>query len=399
MSSRIMSIFRLLLVGACLIPTGLAQDSLTIVKAARVYVGNGEVIENGMVAFKGGRIVQVAANITVPDGATVVDLGEGCVTPGLIDASTDTGLGSRSMDERSEIIPEDAALDGVDLFSKQFGVQAREGVTTVFVGGGTAGVIGPRGVVLKTAGAADQRVLDADGAVRAVFNDSPERGNRRPLGSAPPSLKSRRPTTKMGTVFVFRDAMTNALSKTGNKKSNEILTQVLTGKRKLFALADLPHEFAMARSLSREFGLKFVIERGKRVHECLDVVKSQGYSVIYGPQPASIVEARREKVLLSTPSILQQNKIPFALTAAGQVGVRGLSAQCTQAIRHGLSVGDAVVAVTGSPATLLGVDNRVGTLVSGKDADMVCWTRGAFGADSRPEVVFIGGVKVKGRSY
>jgi hypothetical protein len=203
----------------------------------------------------------------------------------------------------------------------------------------------------------------------------------------------------MGSVFVFRDAMAKAISGTGNKKTNSVLTQLLKGQRTMFAMADLPHEFAMARALSREFGLKFVIERAKRVHECLDVVKSQGYSVIYGPQPRSIAAARRDNVLLSTPSILQQSGVPFALTAAGGVGGKGLSAQCTQAIRHGLSVGDAVVAVTGSPAKLLGISNRVGTLAAGKDADIVCWTAGAFGADSRPKMVFVGGEKVKGRTY
>ena len=389
-----------LFLGATFIAGSLtAQESLTIIKASRVYVGDGTVIDGGMVSFKDGRIVQVAAKIETPDGATVIDLGEGTITPGLIDASTDTGLGSRSIDERSEVIPEDAAVDGIDWFAKTFRMQAREGVTSVFVGGGTAGVIGPRGAVVKTTGPVAGRVILADGAVRAVFNDSPERGNRRPSGTNPPSLKSRRPTTKMGSVFVFRDAMSNALGGVGNLESNGVLAEVLKGGRTMHAMADLPHEFAMARALSREFGIKFVIERAKRVHECLDVVKGHDYSVIYGPAPQSVTHARRERTLLSTPSLLQRNGITFALTAAGQTGANGLGVQCTRAIRHGLSVDDAVVAVTGTPAKLLGVDKRIGTLVAGKDADIVCWTKGAFGVGSRPKVVFVGGEKVKGRTY
>ncbi len=397
------SICRTVLALAAVLLPGVAtvsgQETLTIMKAARVYCGDGRVIENGMVSFKGGRIVEVGAKIDVPEGAEVVDLGEGCITPGLIDASTDIGLKSRSIDERSEIIPEDAAIDGVDLFDKSFERLSQGGVTSVYIGGGTAAVIGPRGVVLKTMRGLKNRVLAADGAVRAVLTDAPERGNRRPFGSNPPSLKSRRPTTKMGAVFVFRDAMSRTLSGDADSPSGKVLTELLEGKRRMHAMADVPHEFAMARAFSREFGLKFTIERASRVHECLDVVKSEGYSVIYGPAPLSVTAARRARTKLSTPAILKREGIPFALTAAGATGAGDLARQCTLAIRHGLSVGDAVIAVTSQPAKLLGVESRVGTIAAGKDADVVGWTGDAFGATSRPKVVFIGGTKVKGRSY
>lgn len=74
-------------VGACGLTAASGTDGVTVVRASKVYVGDGSVVEGGAVLIRDGKIVDVGRDLSVPTGARVIDLKDGTITPGLIDAN------------------------------------------------------------------------------------------------------------------------------------------------------------------------------------------------------------------------------------------------------------------------------------------------------------------------
>ena len=128
------------------------DDNLLVVRAAKIYTGDGTVLDNGVLVIKDGKIIQTGSGaIDVPESAWSISSEAGIVTPGLIDASSLAGLIDKNSwtEHSSEIVPHLNVLDAVDLRSRDFERLVRQGVTTVFVTPGSGSVIGCRGCVLN----------------------------------------------------------------------------------------------------------------------------------------------------------------------------------------------------------------------------------------------------------
>ena len=94
---------------------------------------------------------------------------------------------------------------------------------------------------------------------------------------------------------------------------------------------------------------------------------------------------------LNTAGLLAEAGITLALTAGDLEGEDALPHQACFAIRHGLPFEDALKATTRTPAKLIGIGNRTGTLKQGMDADLVLWNGTPFSPTARPVLVLIGG--------
>ena len=405
-------------VATALVSATFAQEKSQLIRASKIYIGDGTVIENGAVLIQGGKIRAVGESVAAPDGTELVELPDGVVlTPGLIDCSSEANGRAVTAEQISEIVPETRVVDGLDLMSEDMKRLAIEGVTCVFCPGDSASVFSSQGTVVKTGMGADGRVLIEGADVRTPLNSDPEgRGvrNGRPFGRQPGSFNSRYPTTKMGTVFVFRDAMAKLFgSKAGELgESQAILRDIAAGKRRLRFLASQESELSTALRLVREFGLKnFAIEQGWEVYRVIDALKATGAPVIYGPvvdasrRPPYLQEVSYNGVVyrtiarMSTPRLLADKKIPFVITAGDRRGETGLVRQVMFAIRGGLSRSDALQAVTSRAAKILGVEKRVGKIATGLDADLVVWNGEPFGPASRPVRVFVNGSVVEGKTF
>lgn len=416
-----------------------AQDTLVV--RGHLHTGDGTSHADGGVVIVKGKVVAAGAwdGLTVPGGAKVVALPGTHITPGLIDASSTAGLVNPYdwSEQKSEIVPHLQVIDEIDLSSGSFKRLVKRGITTVYVAGGPSSVIGSQGTVLKTAG--KQRVLRKAGGIKATLG--PEtwiRGsfNRRPFsGKAAPRPKhswvfrsvkalehidccgsgleprfgsrvshtTRRPTTFMGNVWVFREAFAKA--QLGAKdKASAILRQVIAGKASLRIQARRRGNIETAIRLAREFKLRFVLEEGTECYYLLDALAKYKVPVIYGPifeKARSVyrsMSGEGKDPCLSTATQLAAKGIPFCLTANDRAGEDDLWGQAMLAIRYGLTSAQAVQAVTASPATILGQDvaARVGRLAKGLDADLVVWSGKPFAATTKPVAVLIDGGVVAG---
>jgi imidazolonepropionase-like amidohydrolase len=388
-----------------------AQDTI-VINAASVHVGDGEVFRPGAVVLQGGKILAVGQSVTVPEGAKVIDATDGSLTPGLIDAACQLGTYSNVGfgEGESEVIPHLEVLDAVDLHSDDFEELVREGVTAVYVTPEAASVIGGQGVVVKTGGAVGERVLPSFPSVKANLGPETYRRadrNRTPFGN--PNIFTRRPTTRMGSVWVFRKAFYDALNyrEYGEAEMDEnalkVLVSVLEGDVRLRMQARQAHDIYTARRLTDEFGLSFVLEYGLEAYRCLDLLAEQQIPVIFGPVDRNYrgLTGRAGdsgEPCLEAAARLRERGITFALTAADGTGEAGLARQAGMAIRFGLDPGEALKAVTSVPAELLGLGQQVGSLEAGMDADLVLWSGDPLVDDSAIGMVIIGGEIVHGGS-
>ncbi len=456
-----------------------AADSVVVLKAPRRYVGDGSVLETGVVIVREGKISEVGSNLPIPTGADVIEIAGGSITPGLIDAnarlepqdlvlstrrtaaqvvrelfSVDGHFGTdgpvsgerlqdpRSDDEQdgheehdehdedisfapgvrtvatseqsSEVVPHTRVIDSLDLGSPDFERLVRGGVTTVYASPDSSAVIGARGAILKTAGPAGSRVLSAAAAVKAVIGSDPTSvgtSNRSARGRRV-NLYTRRPTTRMGVTWVFRKAFYDTLARgrglpvggadTPSEAASATLALVLKGEVPLRIQARTLPDITTAYRLGAEFGLSFIIEEGTEAHRCLELLKARPMPVIYGPiedRPRGLRRSTYEtrNARLYTLRSLIEAGIPTALSAQDLREEDGLARQAMYAMRFGVSEENALKAVTSTPARLLGIEKRVGTLAAGKDADIVLWSGRPFAATSMPVVVLVGGEVVVDR--
>lgn len=418
--------FGLVLIVAAM--TASAQSKPLAITVKKLYVGDGTVVDNAVVVVKDGKIVAAGSGIAIPDDAEKSVFATATMTPGLIDASSAAGLPGVEAEHRSEVTPEFRILDAVDLGHESFEVLAKEGVTTVGLHGDTGSVIGAQGAVLKTGADTAGRVVVKSGGIRATFTHDPQfRGMRNgaPNGQMA-QVSSRRPSTQMGTIFVFRESFHRAIASRDaaladkNAKMSDAdryLVDVLEKRRQLWGVGDMYHEILAAVNLTNELSdtlelkgddrLRVVVNGGAEAWRLIDELKRSNASVVFGPMASPAMATRRRQygqavdpdLKLSTPALLTAAGITTALTAAGGVGENGLARQAGMAVRYGLDRGRAVAAVTSIPAKMLGIADRVGAIKPGMDADFVIWSGEPFDATSRQEAVFLNGKKIAAGTY
>lgn len=333
-----------------------------------------------------------------------------CGWPGVSsEGGSASGLvpGAPMTEGASEVVPHTRVLDSIDLRSADLERLAAGGVTAVFAASEPSAVIGPRGAVLRTAGPIGARVIRAEDAVTAAMGRDPiDLGPRNMTPNTRiVSVRTRRPTTRMGVTWVFRKAFYDAerhaagLEVTGSDAPSipalEVLRQVREGKVPLRIVARHSYDIESAVRLAGEFGLAFTLVDAAEAYKCIDLIRGAGLSVVYGPIDERARGRRAQggddpDLRLSTIRELVAAGVPVSLSAQDLRDEDGLARQAMYAVRAGLPADAALRAVTAEPARLLGLAEH-GVLEPGKRGDVVLWSGSPFGATSRPLVVVIEG--------
>jgi imidazolonepropionase-like amidohydrolase len=311
-------------------------------------------------------------------------------------------------EQASEVVPYIRVLDAMDLRSPDWERLLRGGVTTVYASPDASAVIGARGAVLHTGGAAHERVLCPAAAVKAVIGSDPSifgTYNRRPYGSSV-DMYARRPNSRMGVTWVFRKAFYDADRRgrgveaygadTASPEASAVLREVRAGKIPLRIQARIQQDILTALRLAKEFDLRFTLEEATEAYRCLDELQQASVPVVFGPiyeRPDGIRlrsgEGQRSRYY--TFRALLERGIKTALSAQEFREEDGLARQAMYAVRFGVGFDDALRAVTQTPARFLGLDDQLGTVEVGKRADLVLWSGRPFAATSAAVVVLIDG--------
>jgi len=377
-----------------------------VIKAAEVHVGDGRVYRPGVIVLLGSEVLSVGTDPALPLSPRIVDLGDAIVTPGLIDAACQLGPHQATgfAEQTSEVIPHLDVADSINFESDALEILAREGVTSIYVTPEAASVIGTRGAIIKTGGQGVSRIVEVSPTIKV--NIGPESVSRGGRNSTPSNFRgitfmTRRPTTRMGAVWVFRKAFYDAirvksgLDSDGDPEAMAALVEVLSGQVGIRFQARKAHDIQTAQRLCAEFGVKHVIEYGHEAFRCMETLVANQTPVIYGPIYISPIGVSRSgdapQPCLGTTNQLRDAGVKFCLTACDLTGEDGLARQAGKAFRHGLSLEEAMATVTSTAADILGVSDRLGTLTRGRDADLVVWNGAPFADTSKVTMTLIDG--------
>ncbi|NOT29018.1 MAG: hypothetical protein HOP15_01065, partial [Planctomycetes bacterium] len=324
-----------------------AADGWTI-RANVVYPVSGAPLENGVVRVDGKKIAAVGKG---GGGGEVLECA--AVTPGLIDLSVQIDTGHYSVEQSSETALRFSVSDALDLFSHEWERELMSGVTTALASPADYDVLGGFGVVLKTGGAPTlaARALRDEAVLRGAVGSQPSSGNNAPRFVEPQSFYYRRPTTRMGVEWVFRDAFYDAIQGEGGDDptraaEHQILRRVLGGELPLVIQAKATQDVRTAIYLKEEFGIpRVILDHAIEAWREPQLLARSGVAVVLPPftpsgrHPDGFVNDSYFQPL-DAAKRLHDLGVPFALSGhnARTVGAR-LADQAGGHERHGCQRG------------------------------------------------------------
>ncbi|GAK14425.1 LOW QUALITY PROTEIN: hypothetical protein JCM19039_4342 [Geomicrobium sp. JCM 19039] len=369
-----------------------------------IFNGDGEKYEGQALLIEDGKVKQIVKEGDIPSQAEKVDVRGGYITPGFIDVHThlgvsEEGIGQAGQDfnETSDpVTPEVRALDGLNPLEEGFQNAIRTGVTTVQVLPGSANVIGGEMCTVKTSGSiADHMAIAAPSGMKAAFGENP----KRVYGS-----RTKKPITRMGIASIFREEMYRTKEYMEKRKAGttdfklgyEQLAKVLRKEIPFRIHAHRADDIVTVLRLKKEFDFDLTLEHGTEAHLIADHVAMHDVSVSVGPtmSPKSKIETSQKS--WHTLMELEMRGVNIAITTDHPViAIEHLLVSASKAITAGLSEKTAMKAVTSNAAKHLGLENRIGHLASGMDADFAIWTDHPFHYASTHLSTWINGEKIE----
>jgi imidazolonepropionase-like amidohydrolase len=277
-------------------------------------------------------------------------------------------------------------------------------VLAVNVNPGSGNPIGGQTAAVKCWGkTVDEMALRAPSGMKAALGENP----KRVYGD-----KGKMPSTRLGTAAVIRGALVDAANYLQRLEAQERKPdadrQPVDRDLKLEALGrvlrrEIPwrqhchraDDIATAIRIADEFGYDLVLDHGTEAHLLADTIAARGIPVIIGPlfTTRSKVELRNRS--LANPGRLARAGVTIAITTDHPVvPIHFLVHQATLAVKEGLDPATALAAITINPARIAGIDDRLGSIEPGKDADLVIWTGDPLDVHSRVELALIEGAEV-----
>lgn len=333
--------------------------------ASKIYTMDGAPISPGQVLVVDGKIKAVGEKIELNGSSPdVIDLGEGSVLmPGLVDAYSQTPLSTSGIDEiTSEITPDFRVVDSIDWEKSALRRQLHSGTTTMCVCPGTQNVFAGIAAIVKTDAKSATIVSDNGPLLTSLCADPASRNQSR---ARPDSIFVRQPTNRMGVVWILRKTFAK-VQNGDDPNALSTIRQTLAGERQLMVVSRISHDLNTIATLADEFGLSPIIVGGQEAHKVKEMLADRKYPVILQPIATESVRGREgSEVCWNQAGVLATAGVPFALSG------NNLLEQARFAHRHGLERDLALSAITSTPAQLLKIEDRVGTITAGKDADLL----------------------------
>ena len=397
------------------VPPVFAQDrsasSVTLIQNATVLTITRGTLTNTDVLIRNGKIAAIGKNLKSPGANTRVIDGTGkYVMPGIIDCHSHSmldAINEGSLSVTSMVRTRDALNpNDVDLYRGLAG-----GVTTLNLLHGSANAIGGLNTVVKIKYG---RPLDeflfpgAMPGIKFALGENPKRSSSTPQ----PGQQRRYPATRMGVEEVIRDAFTRARdykktwdeyrasSSRGVKNLMPVrrdiqldpLVEVLEGKRYVHAHNYRADEILMLINLADEFGFKIrtfqhTLEGYKVAKE---IARHGAGASIFADNWAYKIEAY--DAIPFNAAIMTRAGVNVSINSDSDERARRLNIEAAKAMRYGeLTEEEALKTITWNPAWQLGIQDRVGSIEVGKDADIAIWNGHPFSVYSRVDTTFIDG--------
>jgi imidazolonepropionase-like amidohydrolase len=389
----------------------LCAQTYVIQNATVMTVAKGT-IKNGSVVVKDGKIAEVGEKVTIPPGAKIIDASGQFVTPGIIDCHSHIG-GDGGINEGSTSVS--SMVDIKDIINPEDIAIYRAlagGVTTANILHGSANSIGGKTLPLKMRWGKDAQGLIFEGAtpgIKFALGENPKRAGN-PTGGAV-NTTARYPATRMGVEDVIREAFNDAKAYKAEwdaydaKKASgeqaipprrdlqlEALKEVLEGKRFVHVHSYRADEILMMIRIADENGFK--VRTFQHVLEGYKVAKE---IAAHGAGASTFSDWWSYKVeafdaIPYNAAVMTKKGVVVSLNSDDAELMRHLNSEAGKAMKYGgLTEDEALALVTLNPAKQLGIENRVGSIEVGKDADLVIFDKMPLSAYAKVQKVLIDG--------
>lgn len=364
---------------------------MLVIKNARLLTmtENGSFV--GDIRIDGGKIAEIAQNVDTT-GCDVFDAEGMYAMPGIIDAHSHIGMwedgmgreGSDGNEATNPVTPEMRSIDGINPFDRCFKEAVACGVTTAVTGPGSANVVGGTFVAMKLYGRSmDEMILKFPVAMKAAFGENPKRvyGDKAT------------PATRMAIAAILRKTLAGALDyakKIENAKDDpskmperdlgkEALLPVIRRELPLKIHCHRADDILTAIRIAKEFNVRFTLDHcteGYLIPDLLkETIEETGAGIIIGPLLTDRSKIELRNVSFSAPKALYDAGIDFAMMTDHPVIPEQYLPVCAAlAVREGLPEDAALRSITINAARITGIDDRVGSLEVGKDADIAVFS-------------------------
>ncbi|WP_102345110.1 amidohydrolase [Bacillus sp. Marseille-P3661] len=371
---------------------------------AKILTISGSVIENGIVLIKDGKIAFVGKQKECQeplDSYKVIDGGGRLVTPGIIDAHTHLGIDEEGIgwegddyNESSEsVTPHMRAIDGINPYDRGFHDAVQAGITSVQVMPGSANVIGGLMACIKVKPnrTVEELIIRNPSGLKIALGENPKKFHGK---------NGRAPQTRMGVAALLREQFSKArtyIEKRENGKCDfdlrmEALALALKKEIPVRAHAHRADDIMTAVRIAKEFDLNLSIEHATDGRKVAKYLADAGVLVSVGPTLSSKSKVELKDSSWETYRVMAEEGIDFAMiTDHPVIPIQDLLTSANKAVKAGLSEEIAWRSLTINPATNLGLQNRIGSIEVGKDADIVIWDNDPIMKNGQALVTFVDG--------
>jgi imidazolonepropionase-like amidohydrolase len=380
-----------------------AQD-VAIRNATVLTVANGT-IENGTVLVRGGRIAAVGTDVSIPEGVQVIDGTGMYVMPGIIDAHSHMAI-EGGINEGSESVTPEVIIPVRDDDQTIYRALAG-GVTSALLLHGSANTIGGQGAVIKMRWGQPADSLHFDGAHRIVKFALGENVTRA-SSSAPDSLR-RFPKSRMGVEQTLRWWFSQAQEYDGEWQSYrergdrnavpprrdlrlDALADIMRGDIKVHAHSYRGDEILMLMRVAEDFGFRI-----NTFQHVLEGYKVADEMAEHGAMASTFAESWGYKIeaqdaIPHNMAIMSDRGVVVSVNSDSGERVRRMYQEAAIGMKYGgMSETEALKMITLNPAMQLGVDNLVGTIEVGKQADLAIFSAHPFAPEAHVEMTLVDG--------
>lgn len=374
-------------------------------------LSKGEVLfQNGWVEVVNGKISNLGdgdTNITPTD----IDANGQTLISGFIDAHTHIGIiedgldfeGDDCNEQTDPFTPQLRAIDGINPFDYCFKEARKRGITSVVVTPGSANPVAGQMVAIKTYGKRIDDMIIKPIGIKFALGENPKRVY---------NDRSETPMTRMATVSIIREGLFKAkryLEDVERYHQNpedydlpefdmkcESLIPLLKREIKAHFHCHRADDICTAIRISKEFNLDCVIVHGTEGYLISDIIAKEKVPVICGPIICDRCKPEMKRLDIKNPNELSKNGVKISIcTDHSVIPIQYLPTSVLMAIKGGLSYKEGLQSITCNPAEIVGINDSVGDIAIGMDADLQLYEGNPLDIAIEPSLVMINGVIIK----
>ena len=348
-----------------------------------------------------GIFTEVGKDLTPDEGEDIQDLNGLYVFPGLVESHCHLGMEETAIrfegDDVNEITdpitPNMRGIDGCNPMDETIELALKGGVTTVAAGPGSANVLGGTFFAYKTKGnCIDEMAIENPIAMKAAFGENPKR-----------CYQGKKIDTRMQISALLRETLEKTKEYMEKKEAGkdvaydqklEAMIPVVKRELPLKCHAHRADDILTAIRIAKEENIKITLDHVTDARCILPQIKESGFPCICGPALTHKSKFELANMSFETPNELYKAGILFSIiTDSPVIPQQYLSLSAALAAKAGLPEYEAIKAITINPAKILGLDNRVGSIKVGKDADFVVCTKNILDTQNEIKSVYVDGKK------